>query len=262
MLEYNRKLRRKVAFLKRVLALALPTVLIMLLLAQIAFAKNTYLIHDGGRVTVYTTYATDPAEVLDQAGLQLNAEDTYITQVSAGVSEITIQRKQQVRIVMGGKVLQASTYGETVGDLLHRLGIQLTQEDILSEKRSSLTYDGMTITISQGITRQEQNTVTVPYATEYCYDASIPEGQQVILTAGSDGQAKQIVSVSYADGKEISRTVLSQEILVQPINALIAIGTKQPELERPVYAPARPAPEAPQLPTIGDGVIVTPEDEF
>ena len=194
MLECNRYLRRKVTLLKCVLAFALPAILILLLLAQIAFAKNTYRIHDGGRVTVYTTYATDPAVVLDEAGLQLNAEDTYVTQVIAGVSEITIQRKQQVRIVMGGKELVACTYGETVGALLDRLGIQLAEEDILSEKRSSFTYDGMTVTISRGITRQEQNTVTIPFTTEYCYDASIPEGQQVVLTAGSDGQATQIVS--------------------------------------------------------------------
>ena len=242
MLECNRILRRKVAFLKRVLALALPTVLIMLLLAQIAFAKNTYRIHDGGRVTVYTTYATDPAQVLDEVGLQLNPQDTYVTQVSAGVSEITIRRQQQVRIVLADRVLVAATYGETVGALLDRLGIALTQEDILSEKPSSPTYDGMTITVSRGFTRQEQNTVTVPYTTEYCYDASIPEGQQVVLTAGSDGQAVQTVSVSYADGREVGRTVLSQEILVQPVNALIAIGIKQPEVGKPLYAPARTAP--------------------
>ena len=42
MLECNRYLRRKVALLKRVLAFALPAILILLLLAQIAFAKNTY----------------------------------------------------------------------------------------------------------------------------------------------------------------------------------------------------------------------------
>ena len=231
MLECNRILRRKVAFLKRVLALALPTVLIMLLLAQIAFAKNTYRIHDGGRVTVYTTYATDPAQVLDEVGLQLNPQDTYVTQVSAGVSEITIRRQQQVRIVLADRVLVAATYGETVGALLDRLGISLTQEDILSEKPSSPTYDGMTITVSRGFTRQEQYTVTVPYTTEYCYDASIPEGQAV-----------QTVSVSYADGREVGRTVLSQEILVQPVNALIAIGIKQPEVGKPLYAPARTAP--------------------
>ena len=111
MLECNRILRRKVAFLKRVLALALPTVLIMLLLAQIAFAKNTYRIHDGGRVTVYTTYATDPADVLNEVGLELGEDDILTTEPGLGISEITVQRKQLITINHGGNVLDVISYG-------------------------------------------------------------------------------------------------------------------------------------------------------
>ena len=35
-------------------------------------SAKTYVITDGDRVVTYTTFATDPVEVLDQAGLTLS----------------------------------------------------------------------------------------------------------------------------------------------------------------------------------------------
>ena len=65
----------------RLLAVLLTAVLALVLVRQTAFAK-TYVITDGDRVVTYTTFATDPAEVLDQAGLTLEQYDTYTTPVS------------------------------------------------------------------------------------------------------------------------------------------------------------------------------------
>ena len=58
------KILKKSSVLIRVLAMLLPIVCIVLLLSLTAFAKNTYLINDGGRLLIHATYASDPAEVL------------------------------------------------------------------------------------------------------------------------------------------------------------------------------------------------------
>ena len=129
MLECSYLIRKKKTVLARAAALLLPIVCIVLLLAQTVFAKNTYLINDGGRVLIHTTYATDPADVLDEAGLKLGRDDTYTTQNSLGMSEITIQRRQTVTILYGGKTLTVATYGETVESLLNRMEFRLTEND-------------------------------------------------------------------------------------------------------------------------------------
>ena len=46
----------------------------MTALSQTAFAK-TYVITDGDRVASYTTFATDPQEVLNEMGLTLERKD-------------------------------------------------------------------------------------------------------------------------------------------------------------------------------------------
>jgi len=55
----------------RTVAILLPLIGAVLLLSQTVFAQNTYVITDGERILIHTTAATDPKEVLDEAGLAL-----------------------------------------------------------------------------------------------------------------------------------------------------------------------------------------------
>ena len=266
MLEYIRTAGKKIGLPARIAALVLPVVCVVLVLTQTVFAKTTYVINDGGQVLVHTTYTTDPAAVLDEAGLKLGEDDIYTTEASLGMSEITIQRKQTVHIVYGGKNLSVITYGETVESLLNRLEIPLKPGVVISAAPNASTYDGMTVTISQTLTQEETYTVTVPFETEYCYDASLAEGKQVILTQGVEGQTMYTASVHYVDGQEVDRVVLSQTVLSKPVNTLIAVGTAaEPEKEEQKKPAKKPSSskkfyEA-EMPQIGDGLIVTADGE-
>lgn len=261
MLEYSHFTRGRHSAFFRAIALLMPVICIVLLLTQTAFAKNTYVINDGGKVLIHTTYATDPEDVLDEAGLELGSDDTYTTQPGLGISEITIQRVQTVTIQYSGMTRTVATYGETVQELLNRIGIVLTQEDAVSVSLNDETYDGMVLTISHELTVEETYTVSVPFETKYCYDASLAEGERVVLTPGSEGQILTTASVHYADGAEVSRTILSETVLSESVDALIAIGTA---VEMPVYTEKQNTQEAPagsRMPVIEDGVITTPDGE-
>ena len=63
-------IRSYVALLTLILVLSMTA-----LLSQTAFA-TTYVINDGDRVVTYTSFATDPAEVLGRAGVPLEEYDT------------------------------------------------------------------------------------------------------------------------------------------------------------------------------------------
>ena len=82
-------IEKRKSLIIRVTALALPLMTLLVLLAPTVFAQTTYVITDGDQVKVYTTYATNPAAVLDRAGFELNEDDIYTTQPGDGVSEIT-----------------------------------------------------------------------------------------------------------------------------------------------------------------------------
>lgn len=165
----------------RVATLFIPLICMMLLLSQTAFAQNTYVITDGETVVVHTTFVTDPIAILDEAGLELDEDDTYITQTTDGVSEITVRR------------------GEEAAE---------QTEAPVQTLRTTETY-----------------TTTIPYEIVYCNDASLPAGTQRVLTNGENGEMSCTANVEYQDGSEVSRTVLSQTVTCQPVNALVAVGT-------------------------------------
>ena len=99
--------------------LSVAVVCTLLLLSQTAFALNTYVITDGDRVVIVTSSATDPAEILNEAGLRLGEDDTYTTLPGIGLSEITIRRSgMSVTIDNRGEILEVNTKHETVGELL------------------------------------------------------------------------------------------------------------------------------------------------
>ncbi len=268
MLESHRFVKKKMTRLTRTTALLLVAVCIVLLLSQTVFAKNTYLINDGNRVWIHTTYATDPAEVLDEAGLELGTEDTYITQNGFGMSEITVQRKQTVTVIHGSKQLTVSSYGETVEALLSRINLIITGSDVVSVPLNTPTYDGMVVTISRSMQTQETYTSRIPYQTVYCYDASLDEGEQKVLIPGVDGQLLCSATVYYVNGREVNRVVTSQVVSRQPVDQVVAIGTYI-EQEEPLPMPPDPpqvkpepvVPDAPDMPVISNGTITTPEGE-
>jgi len=268
MLECNRNAKRKMARLTRYIAVFLAIVGVVVLLSQTAFAKNTYLINDGNRVLIHTTYATDPAQILTEAGLPLGKDDTYTTHNGPVMSEITVQRKQLITVIHGDRALEISTYGETVETLLKRMGLVLTQSDVVSLPLNTPTYNGMVVTISRAIETEETYTTVLPYSITYCYDASLEEGEQVILTPGVDGQLLCTATVYCLDGQEINRVVTSEIVTRHPVNAVIAIGTY---VEQPTPAPmpndpeasvpenSTPAPDG--MPVISSNTITTPSGD-
>ncbi len=52
--------------------------LCILMLTLPVFAKNTYEITDGSHVFTYSTHTEDPAQVLQEAGLQLEGHDSFV----------------------------------------------------------------------------------------------------------------------------------------------------------------------------------------
>lgn len=238
--------------LARTLAVVVPLACAVLMLSQTAFAQNTYVITDGSRVLVHTTYATDPAAVLNEAGLELGAEDTYTTQQGNGVSEITVRRIQTVHIQHGGEEMTAESYGETVGSLLDRLNVDVSGDAAVSVPLTAMTYDGMRLTVGRTVSSTEHYTRVIPYETVYCDDATLSAGTQQVLTQGSDGEMRCTAWVTYEDGREVDRIETSRSITLQPVNEVIALGTLEPtEAEESTS----------DLPIIGDHTITTSTGE-
>ena len=230
----------------------LPVAMALLITSKNLLPQKTYVITDGSKVMVHTTASTDCAAVLDEAGLQLDADDTYTTQSADGTAQINVRRGQRLMINYHGTQIEASSAGETVGQLLERLNISCHEEDTLSLPLDAETYDGMELTIAGTVREKQTYTAALPYETIYCSDASLPEGQQRVITAGEAGQVLCEATVTYLNGVEARREILSQQVIEQPVSRIVAVGTAAVES---VEESAQPAA------VIGEGLITLPTGE-
>ena len=241
---------KKKVFQIRFLGLLIPLALV-LLLAQPAFAKNTYVITDGDRVFTYTTSATDPRKILGEAGLELDENDTYTTQPGAGGQEITVRRSQTIYINYYGEEMIATSHGETVKELLKRLNLSLGENDNVSWPLSDETYDGMHLRVESVIHQEQTYTRTIAHTTSYYDDPTLPEGMEVTVVEGSDGELLCTASVTYVNSQEVSRTVLSEILIRNPVEEIIAVGSG---------LAAAPASDA-DMPVITENQIILPNGE-
>lgn len=241
--------KRKVLLIRTIAVVFL--LCLILLLSQTAFAKNTYVITDGDRVFTYTTSATDPRQILGEAGLELDEDDTYTTQEGNGTSEITVRRNQTIYINYYGEEMTATSHGETIKELLDRLNLSLGENDTVSWPLDDTTFDGMRLRVENVIRQEQTYTTTIPHGTRYCFSPSLPEGMEQVVVEGVDGELLCTATVTYINRREVSRTVLTQTVNRSAVEEVIAVGTG--------LATAR-ASDA-DMPIITDNMIILPNGE-
>lgn len=239
--------QRKKSF--RVIRSALMSLIVfctVLTLSQSVFAQNTYMISDGDQVTIHTTATTDPAVILMEAGVDLDHHDIYTVSNNGIFSSITVQRGQRLTIDVLGRHRQVIAYNESVSELLDRLDIQIPQGALLSAPMHAVAAEGMIIRIYTTGVDTETYTKEIPFETVYQETAFLPAGKEVILTKGVNGTKVCIDELELLNGKEVGRTLYSEEITHAPVTQIVAVGTGD----------GKPKTGAP---LIGDGVIITPE---
>ncbi len=222
----------------RLVALVLMICVLAGLFSQSVFARNSYVITDGETVTVHQSYSTDPDVVLDEVGIELSDEDTYTTSYNDGVSRIDIQRMQLVTVDCRGDQRTVGTYGETVGQLLERLGITTDSRDAISCELDAQTYDGLHVEIVHKEIAFEQVEVPIPCETKYYEDSELEPGKEIVLAEGTNGLARNTERVSYENGREVSREVVSSVILTEMTPRLVVRGpqnTLRAQPDEPEY---------------------------
>ncbi|MEG1870428.1 MAG: VanW family protein [Peptostreptococcaceae bacterium] len=82
------------------------------------------------------------------------------------------------------------------------------------------------------------------YTTEYVDDASLEEGTKRTKLSGAAGYKSQGYLVTYENGVEVNRELISTDIY-QPMNAIVQRGTKKVEQPKPEEKPVETPTEAP-----------------
>lgn len=229
----------------------LGIVLVLLLNLLLWNHRDTYTIRDGGQVVIHTTTETSLAQILEDAGIELGAADQLTAAEEKGRPVLQVLRLQTITIDHYGELLEVESYGETVGQLLERLDMTPEERDKISVPLDRETYDGMMLRIYREFYQEQTYTAVLPREILYCCDPTLAIGEERILTPGQDGEVLRRAEVVYTNGVETERRILWEELLIQPVTEVVAVGTGQLTKD----------PEMETLPVIGNGLIRLPTGE-
>jgi uncharacterized protein YabE (DUF348 family) len=205
-------------------------------------AKEVKVSLDGAEKTVNTN-AQDVAGLVTELGVA-SASSVSVpkdAQLAVAGSFVSISTPKTVSIVADGKVDTATTTAATVGKVLEDAGLTLGANDRTSQPANAHVVNNMVIKVSRVDNAQTAVTTDeVPFEKVTTESAELLKGEREVTQAGSAGKIEKTYKLVLVDGREASRTLVSETVSVQPVAEKVTVGTKP----KPVAQAAAPAPAA------------------
>ncbi|MDQ0732884.1 resuscitation-promoting factor [Arthrobacter sp. B1I2] len=206
-------------------------------------AKEVKVSLDGAEKTVNTT-AQDVEDLVTELGVASasSVSAPKDAALSLAGSYVSISTPKTVSIVADGKVNTATTTAPTVGKVLEDSGVILGANDRTSQPANANVVNNMVIKVSRVDTSQTAVTSEdVPFQTVTAESADMLKGEKEVTQAGAAGKLERTFKLVLVDGREASRTLVSENVAVQPVTEKVTVGTKAKPAPQPAPAPAAAA---------------------
>lgn len=139
---------------------------------------------------------------------------------------LTINKKIDGTLKTDEEIISFHSGAETVGDLLSEYEIRLSPSDIVEPSAETLiTAQDSNIVIYRQYQERETREEAISYETIQTVDANLASGQVVVDIPGIEGKKRVTEDVKYRDGMAISRSLVEENILLEPIAQVQRVGT-------------------------------------
>lgn len=139
--------------------------------------------------------------------------------------EQTVTKELAVQI--DGENIRTVTTAGTVGDVLMEMGVVLEEGDTLSVDPSTEAVTGMDVVVGRASTDSLSVTETIKFEVTERDDNSLLKGERKVVQKGKVGETVTTFKLDLVNGEESERTVLAHSVLAEPVEEIIAIGTKE-----------------------------------
>lgn len=183
------------------------------------------LIVDGDETTVALTSVDHPQALLQSKNISVGPYDAILYE-ETGYNErvLTIQRASLVTITADGTTKGIYRTGGNVADALAALGITLGDSDRINVSLEKPITGEMNIVIQRVTTRTITRESAIPFSVTELPTQTLKKGKTRTLSKGQDGVLAETVEQVLVDGVVTEETVLSEEILREPVAARVFVG--------------------------------------
>ena len=197
-----------------------------------------------GKTSDYWTTATSVDAALAELGIRADSAKLSVSRSEplgrSGLA-LTITTPKNVTVnVDGGSKTVAST-GPTVADALQQLEVTLGAQDRVNPAPETPLTEGLAVTINRVEKKSVSETQAVAFGVTNQDDATLAKGTKKTTTKGVAGEQSVTFDEVWVDGKLESRNQTGASVTKNPVNQVVAVGTKAATPTAPTTVAAPPS---------------------
>jgi len=184
---------------------------------------------NGEEKKVWTTRKT-VKEFLAESEIAIKEQDQLSVPLEAKIKQgliINLDTAFQVVVNDGGEERTVWSTSTTVADFLEQQGIKLNELDRVEPGLDQMIGENVPI----NIVRVEKVTDVVEepleFATVTQKDSNLESGKQQVVQEGKTGKVQKTYEVILENGQEVSKTLISENVMENATDKIVAVGTKE-----------------------------------
>lgn len=194
-------------------------------------AKVVHLWIDGGETRSVWVHGLTVGEALHELGIERAPEDFVAPSREVPLVEgmaVVVRNAVHTTVRVDGEVRDVVTSATTIRELLARAGIELGELDFVRPDLGVRPTEGMRIRVVRVKRVVEEKRIRIPFSYVERHDASLERGTRKTVLKGAEGLKVRRVSVTLEDGRQVASRLLSEEVIREPRNQVVRVGTGQP----------------------------------
>lgn len=174
-------------------------------------------------------------EVLENDVLSLSS-DTVLTKDSV----LTLERRRKLTVRADGEIYEEILPVVTVEEALDYLNISLSEDDLINCELTDTISDNMEIEINRVEYKEVTEEEIIDYEIISEADSSMNVGQTSVTQYGVEGLKEIKKKQKFIDGKLVEEEILSEEIVREPVDKIMLVGTKPVSTNKPITTTSQP----------------------
>lgn len=184
------------------------------------------VLENGVKIDSFYAVLTDDETLMDKSGIVLSEGDELEIIRDGGVVTVAVDRAFPVSIEADGQTVAVMLASGTVADAMEKAGITANEGDLLSHATDTALEPGLAIKLDRVTGEQIVVTKSIDYETEKIETDSLYEGQTKVKQKGEKGEKELTYSVTYINGEETDRELISEVVTKEPVKKIVLVGTK------------------------------------
>ncbi len=210
----------------------------ILLSVTLVNMKKTITMKIDGKEETFVTYKRTVKDVLDTKGVTLNLKDKVQPALNSNVSEgdtISIKRAVSVELTIGDKKTSIETAENTIEEMLnvekeelknqgfeYNHGVDEVTPALDTEIEPNLQINLVKVEIKNDLAKE-----AIDYDVIVEEDSNLDSGLEEIRQEGTSGEKEVLYEIIYKNGKEFSKAIKSSKVVAEPVNKIVAQGTRR-----------------------------------